>query len=51
MLGLPQQSVYDFKRAGIDRFVELLDLNDWRPFTPMNLFNKVDNLIIKRLGE
>jgi len=51
MLGLPQQSVYDFKRAGIDRFVELLDLNDWRPFTPMNLFSKVDNLIIKRLGE
>ncbi len=51
MLGLPQQSVYDFKRTGIDRFVELLDLNDWRPFTPMNLFSKVDNLIIKRLGE
>lgn len=39
------------KRTGIHRFVELLDLNDWRPFTPINLFNKVDNLIIKRLGE
>ena len=51
MLGLPQQSAYDFKRTGIHRFVELLDLNDWRPFTPINLFNKLDNLIIKRLGE
>lgn len=51
MLGLPHQSANDFKRTGIHRFVELLDLNDWRPFTPINLFNKVDNLIIKRLGE
>ncbi|MFZ9263002.1 MAG: hypothetical protein ACO3AA_06700 [Chitinophagaceae bacterium] len=51
MLGLPEQSKHDFIRAGIQHFVELLDLIDWRPFTPNNLFNKVDNLIIKRLGE
>ena len=51
MIGLPEQSVYDFKKTGIHRFVELLELIDWRPFTPSNLFNKIDNLILKRLGE
>ena len=51
MLGLPEQSAYDFKKTGIHRFVELLTLLEWRPFTPSNLFNKIDNLILKRLGE
>lgn len=51
MLGLPEQSAYDFKKTGINRFVELLTLLEWRPFTPSNLFNKIDNLILKRLGE
>ncbi len=51
MLGLPEQSAYDFKKTGIHRFVELLELADWRPFTPANLFTKIDNLILQRLGE
>ena len=51
MLGLPEQSAYDFKRTGIHRFVELLELVDWRPFTPSNLFTKIDNLILHRLSE
>jgi len=50
MIGLPQQSRYDFTRAGIDRYVHLLDLPDWRPFTPFNLFQKVDNMMMKYLG-
>ena len=50
MIGLPEQSRYDFTRAGINRYVHLLDIPDWRPFTPGNLYQKVDNLIMKQLG-
>jgi hypothetical protein len=28
----------------------LIDLPDWRPFTPVNLFTKVDNMLLKRLN-
>lgn len=50
MLGLPSQSSYDFKRAGIERFLPLLDIPDWRPYSPSNLFTKVDNLLLKKLN-
>ncbi len=50
IIGLPEQSKYDFTRAGIDRFVQMVDLPDWRPFTPANLFTKVDNILLKRLN-
>jgi hypothetical protein len=50
IIGLPEQSRYDFTRAFIDRYVQLIDLPDWRPFTPGNLFTKVDNMLLKRLN-
>ena len=50
IIGLPEQSRYDFTRASIDRYVQLIDLPDWRPFTPGNLFTKVDNLLLRRLN-
>lgn len=50
MIGLPEQSRYDFIKASINYYVELIDLNDWRTFTPINLFTKIDNLMLKRLN-
>jgi hypothetical protein len=51
MLSLAEQSKYDFTRAGIDRYVQLIELLEWRPFTPMNLFTKIDNSLLKRLDK
>lgn len=51
ILGLPEQSTYDFKRTGIHRYITLIDFVEWRPFTPANLFTKIDNLQIKRLDK
>lgn len=51
LLSLAEQSRYDFKRAGIDRFIQLIDFPDWRPYIPMNLFTKIDNLQLKRLNK
>jgi hypothetical protein len=50
IIGLPEQSRYDFTRAGSERYVQLIDLPDWRPFTPGNLFTKVDNLLLRMLN-
>ena len=51
MLSLPEQSKYDFTRAGIHRYIQLIDFPDWRPYTPMNLFTKIDNSHLKRLNK
>jgi hypothetical protein len=51
MLSLPEQSKYDFTRAGIHRYIQLIDFRDWRPYTPMNLFTKIDNSQLKRLNK
>jgi MFS superfamily sulfate permease-like transporter len=50
IIGLPEQSRYDFTRANIDRYIQLIDLPEWRPFTPGNLFTKVDNILLRRLN-
>ena len=51
VLGLPEQSAYDFIRAGIQRHLTFVDIEEWRPYTPANLFTRIDNEMIRRLGE
>ncbi|NBO48328.1 MAG: hypothetical protein EBU80_01150 [Chitinophagia bacterium] len=51
LLGLPAQSMHDFKRTRLHHYIELLDFVDWRPYIPSNLFTKIDNLLIKRLDK
>lgn len=51
MLGIPAQSMVEYKRSGLDRYMHMIQLPDWRPFSPSNLFTKVDNLILKKLNK
>ncbi len=50
VLGMPSQSMHDIKRAGIDRFFHFIDLTEWRPYSPSDLFTKLDNYILKKLN-
>lgn len=50
MVGLPEQSKYDFIKARINNYIGLVDLRDWRTYTPLNLFTKIDNMMLKRLN-
>jgi hypothetical protein len=50
MLNMPEQSKYDFVNTRINRYVELIDFLEWRTYTPNNLFSKVDNYFMKKLG-
>ncbi len=48
-LDMPEQTQYDFKRAKLNRFIELIELDNWRIYKPFHLFKKIDGEILKRL--
>lgn len=50
MIGLPRQSQEDFIRARINRYVELLELPQWRTVLPQHLFAAIDTQLMKRLN-
>ncbi|MEP7165802.1 MAG: hypothetical protein ABI741_13965 [Ferruginibacter sp.] len=49
VLNMPEQSKYDFKRARLTNYVELLELPQWRTLKPDIIFQLIDNEMIKRL--
>jgi hypothetical protein len=50
ILNMPEQTQYDFKRAKLNRYLELMDLENWRTYKPFHLFKKIDDIETKRLG-
>ncbi|ULQ57028.1 hypothetical protein KJS94_02305 [Flavihumibacter rivuli] len=50
LLNMPEQTQYDFKRAKLNRYLELMDLGNWRTYKPYHLFKKIDDELMKRLS-
>ena len=48
-LNMPEQTQYDFKYAHLNRYIELMELDNWRVYKPFHLFKKIDNEISARL--
>jgi hypothetical protein len=48
-LDMPEQTQYDFKRAKLNRWIELIEIDNWRIYKPFHLFKKIDGEILKRL--
>jgi hypothetical protein len=48
-LNMPEATQYDFKKAKINYYVELMSLDNWRTYRPFHLFKKIDDEINKRL--
>ena len=48
-LNMPEQTQYDFTRAHLNRYIELMDLGNWRTYKPFHLFKKIDEQISRRL--
>lgn len=48
-LNMPDQTQHDFRKAKLNRYVELMELPEWRIFKPIHLFRKIDEQILKRL--
>ncbi|MGV3767973.1 MAG: hypothetical protein ACO1NW_17700 [Chitinophagaceae bacterium] len=49
ILNMPEQTQYDFKRARLTRYVELMEQPNWRTFQPNYLFSIIDQQIGNRL--
>ena len=48
-LDMPQQTQSDFKRAHLNRYIELMEIDNWRIYKPYHLFKKIDAEISARL--
>ncbi len=49
ILNMPGQSQYDFRKARLTNYVELMDLPQWRTMKPEFVFQQVDNTMLRRL--
>ena len=49
VINMPEQSKYDFKKARLTNYIELLELPQWRTLKPDVIFQLIDNEMIKRL--
>lgn len=50
LLNLPEQSQYDFRKAHLDRYVELILLENWRIYKPIHLFRLLNGKMENRLN-
>lgn len=48
-INMPEQTQYDFVRAKLNRYIELMQIDNWRTYKPFHLFRKIDEQIMKRL--
>ncbi|RYY53906.1 MAG: hypothetical protein EOO09_16335 [Chitinophagaceae bacterium] len=49
-VNMPPQTQYDFTKAKLTRYVELVELDNWRTYKPYHLFKKLDGDQQKRLN-
>ncbi len=48
-LNMPEATQYDFKKTRLNYYVELMELPNWRVYTPADLFTKIDDEMRRRL--
>ena len=49
LLNMPAQSQYDFRRARLTNYIELLEIPQWRTLKPEMIFQLIDNEMMRRL--
>ena len=49
ILDMPQQSQYDFKRARLTHYIQLMEFPQWRTLKPELVFQEVEARVIKML--
>lgn len=50
MINMPEATQHDFKKARLDNYIPLLEIDNWRTMKPEGLFQKVDNFLFRRIG-
>ena len=49
IINMPHQSQYEFKKARLNHYIELLDLPEWRTLKPDLLYSSIDSIMHHRL--
>jgi hypothetical protein len=49
ILNMPEQTQHDFRHAKLQRYFELMEMDNWRIYKPFHLFKKIDEQVMKRL--
>lgn len=49
ILNMPEATQHDFKKAKLNRWLELIDIPEWRTYKPFHLFRKIDTFEQARL--
>ncbi|HEX3080716.1 MAG TPA: prephenate dehydratase domain-containing protein [Puia sp.] len=49
-INMPEQTQYDFRRARLNQYIELMEQPDWRIYKPFHLFKLVNAREEKRLN-
>jgi len=49
LIGLPEQSKHDFKKARLTNYIEMLELPQWRTLKPEVIFQLIDSEMGRRL--
>ncbi|MBI1341837.1 MAG: hypothetical protein GC171_02760 [Terrimonas sp.] len=50
ILNMPEATQYDFRKAKLDHYVEMMELPEWRVYKPFHLFKKIDAELTSRLS-
>jgi hypothetical protein len=50
ILNMPGQSQHDFKKLKLNRYLELMELDNWRTYKPFHLFKKIDGFLMSRIN-
>ncbi len=48
-LNMPEQTQYDFRRAKLNQFMELMRIDNWRVYKPYHLYKKINDELAARL--
>ena len=49
-LNMPEQTQYDFHQSHIDRYIRMMECENWRTFQPMHFFQMIDNHMLRLNG-
>jgi hypothetical protein len=49
-LNMPEQTQYDFTRAKLNYYLELMEVPDWRVYKPFHLYKKIGEEMNRRLN-
>ena len=50
LIDMPEQSKYDFKKARLTNYIEIIEMPQWRTLKPEFIFQLIDSEMMKRLG-